>query len=199
MNFFNFISKILNTHKFVLIMCASLFIVFSNPSHGSMQAVQKFFELYKVETVEKTGIAKIASVNTFVNGFPYKTDYATYNTKNHWASPTEFIQNGGGDCEDIAMMKAHLLKNAGFDTVYVQFMKNKTSHVALAVAVNNKLYLLDDKNPVRLNRNNVQGFQFFKVQGHHVLSNLFNQFPTVILKGGKPVLKSDQSVLFASF
>jgi len=44
-------------------------------------------------------------VNDVVNASKYTPD-----PHNIWKAPEEFLEDGGGDCEDFAIMKYHLLK-----------------------------------------------------------------------------------------
>ncbi len=57
---------------------------------------------------------KIYIINSEINKYEYKTDLELYKKNDHWAKPSEFFKNKGGDCEDYAIAKYALLKKAGF-------------------------------------------------------------------------------------
>lgn len=51
----------------------------------------------------------IAQVNRAVNRYAYIQD----RKQDYWQSPSEFFQNGGGDCEDFAIAKYAWLQSIG--------------------------------------------------------------------------------------
>lgn len=57
--------------------------------------------------------SSIEAVNAYVNGFRYIPDIENYGVSDYWATPAEFIQHGGGDCEDFAIMKYEIIKYDG--------------------------------------------------------------------------------------
>jgi len=50
------------------------------------------------------------AVNDYVNSFPYLDDVSL----GEWKTPSEFLSDGGGDCEDYAVYKIAILKECGF-------------------------------------------------------------------------------------
>ncbi|HEM7298959.1 TPA: transglutaminase-like cysteine peptidase [Legionella pneumophila] len=52
-------------------------------------------------------------VNSFFNQFNYETDPITGASDDYWKSPVEFIVDGGGDCEDFAIIKYFTLVAVG--------------------------------------------------------------------------------------
>jgi predicted transglutaminase-like cysteine proteinase len=55
---------------------------------------------------------QILYVNRFMNAVPYQTDQHNYHVADYWATPIEFLKNGG-DCEDYAIAKYITLKRLG--------------------------------------------------------------------------------------
>ena len=58
-------------------------------------------------------VRQILKVNLWFNGFPYKQDNWIYGQEDYWASPSEFLENGG-DCEDYVIIKYITLRLLGF-------------------------------------------------------------------------------------
>lgn len=72
----------------------------------------------------------INSVNRFVNGFAYKKDRGG----DYWKTPTEFFNDGGGDCEDFAIAKGVMLKNI-FSDIELELVlcRNRATRQAHAI------------------------------------------------------------------
>jgi len=70
---------------------------------------------------------KIAKVNTYLNGLVSKYDAYTYNSEEYWATPFEFLSNGGGDCEDYVIAKKYTLEKIGISEkdMYLSVVKEK--------------------------------------------------------------------------
>jgi predicted transglutaminase-like cysteine proteinase len=69
-----------------------------------------------------------------------------------WATPEEFKQRGGGDCEDFALAKYHALLQQGFSDDQMRVLigqKRKTGefHAVLTVRDGDNLYVLDNEYP----------------------------------------------------
>lgn len=68
----------------------------------------------------------------------------------YWASPDEFNEHGGGDCEDWAISWYYAAREAGFKpeqlNIWVGWLpkKNNMQHAVLAVEVEGKEYVLDN-------------------------------------------------------
>lgn len=92
--------------------------------------------------------AKIRYINSFFNKFPFKDDDANWGGP-YWATPREFLQKGGGDCEDYAIAKYYALKALGvpandmFITV-VGYPDKKGMHAILVVLDGDDYYVLDN-------------------------------------------------------
>ena len=82
---------------------------------------------------------KLKAVNRFFNDqILYQTDRAAWGKKDYWATPSETLAKGAGDCEDFAIAKYYALKDLGLDEsklkiVYVRSNQFKDPHMVLAV------------------------------------------------------------------
>lgn len=94
-------------------------------------------------------VRQILKVNLWFNGFPYKQDNWVYGKEDYWASPSEFLENGG-DCEDFVIIKYITLRLLGFSAddmkiamVYDVF--SGTDHSLLIVDHGGEKYVLDNR------------------------------------------------------
>ncbi len=99
---------------------------------------------------------QLQAVNRFVNAQSYVVDEANYGEADVWATPLQFLENGG-DCEDFAILKMFSLLKLGWSPsalrlVIVQDTKLKMPHAVLAVAVGADVWVLDNQSN-RLKRN----------------------------------------------
>lgn len=78
---------------------------------------------------------KINYVASFVQNLEYKPDSITNSSYEYPRYPLEtiFYENGGGDCEDKAILAASILKNMGYDVALLRF----PSHMAVGVNLSN--------------------------------------------------------------
>lgn len=86
-------------------------------------------------------------MNRMVNSVPYVEDAVNYNTFDYWATPDEFVVNGG-DCEDYAIMKYFLVEQMYPQLnpmIYVVFDKKVSDyHAFLTVTINGTELVLDN-------------------------------------------------------
>ncbi len=92
---------------------------------------------------------QIEYVNTELNKFPYKQDNWIYQRNDHWASPSEFLKNGG-DCEDFAIIKYMTLRRLGFRAdqmkiAMVYDIYSGTDHSYLVVDYGKQIFVLDSR------------------------------------------------------
>ena len=114
----------------------------------------------------------IKRTNLFINEFvEYRDDYSLYG-KDHWATIAETIDRGG-DCEDIALIKAVALRHQGFPVDkmglvvgYVQFRGRRVAHAVLLVEINNERYILDNLG------NEIALASEYPIQSLYTLNNL---------------------------
>jgi predicted transglutaminase-like cysteine proteinase len=75
---------------------------------------------------------KIVLVHQFFDShIEWKTDCEVYDSTEYWATPTEVMERKAGDCEDIAIAKYFVLRDAGMSDdhlklVYGQICKEDT-------------------------------------------------------------------------
>lgn len=66
---------------------------------------------------------KVAAVNRFFNRtLLFAEDEAVWGTKDHWATPMEFMGRGRGDCEDFAIAKYVTLRMLGLSPHSLRLM-----------------------------------------------------------------------------
>lgn len=112
--------------------------------------VNRKSSLHNLETYSDIDNVKTLSlVNENINKIKFVTDKKNYNKIDYWATPDEFITNGG-DCEDYSIAKYMTLKKSGINPdrmriAVVTDMKNGIHHAVLIVELNNEYYLLDNQ------------------------------------------------------
>jgi predicted transglutaminase-like cysteine proteinase len=80
----------------------------------------------------------LSLVNRFFNGLPSSTDLALWGVEDYWATPSEFLAVGSGDCEDYVIAKYFALKELGIPiarlrVVYVKtWSSSQAAHMVLA-------------------------------------------------------------------
>lgn len=80
---------------------------------------------------------KLKVVNDFFNRFTYRSDADEVGRQDFWMTPIEFIQRGGGDCEDYSIAKYFTLEAMGVPATklritYVKAIKLNVAHMVLA-------------------------------------------------------------------
>ncbi|MDH4319930.1 MAG: transglutaminase-like cysteine peptidase [Desulfobulbaceae bacterium] len=63
-------------------------------------------------------MARLTAVNDFFNRFYYVPD-DRHHGRDYWATPAEFMESGGGDCEDFAIAKYFALLDMGADASHL--------------------------------------------------------------------------------
>lgn len=81
-------------------------------------------------------LTKLNKVNKFFNNIKFIDDYSQWGKNDYWATPTEFLASGGGDCEDFAIAKYFTLITIGIaeqqlTLTYVKALRLNTSHMVL--------------------------------------------------------------------
>lgn len=102
-------------------------------------AKNRFESLQKLilELQDKEEKVILEKVNDFFNKVDYSTDEDTYDLKDYWATPFEFLARDEGDCEDYAIAKYLLLKHLGINSnkmylTYVNLIHYDASHMVLS-------------------------------------------------------------------
>jgi predicted transglutaminase-like cysteine proteinase len=103
-----------------------------------------------------TSPEKLQYINGFFNRWESKSDLENYGVEEYWASPEEFLEKGGGDCEDFAIIKYLALRYFGWpeQDLWLLLGLKKTVgefHAVLAARTGEKLFILDNlSKPVYL-------------------------------------------------
>lgn len=100
-------------------------------------------KVHELRTLE--AMQRLIEVNRFVNGFAARASKP--GAANHWASPLEFLAQGG-DAEDVAVMKFVTLRNAGVTNeslriVIVYDTLKQQRHAVLAATLAEGTFILD--------------------------------------------------------
>ncbi len=91
----------------------------------------------------------VEGVNNVVNRISYISDSNIYGKSDYWATPMEFVKNGG-DCEDFAITKYVALRALGVPEermriLILQDMQKNIPHAILIVYTDNGPMLLDNQ------------------------------------------------------
>lgn len=91
----------------------------------------------------------VAGVNEVVNRIPYIADSKIYGQSDFWATPVEFMKNGG-DCEDFAIAKYVALRTLGVPEermriLILQDLQKNIPHAILIVYTDSGAVLLDNQ------------------------------------------------------
>lgn len=92
-------------------------------------------------------VEKINYAASFVQSLEYKSDSETNNSFEYPRYPVEtlFNGNGGGDCEDKAILTASILKNMGYDVALLRFPNHMAVGVHLSEnAIPDKEYYIEN-------------------------------------------------------
>ena len=92
---------------------------------------------------------KLRIINGFFNNWSSLTDSANYGQEEYWAAPEEFLANGGGDCEDYALIKYLALRYFGWPAqdLWIVFLRdriNNGNHAVLAARADGRVFILDN-------------------------------------------------------
>jgi predicted transglutaminase-like cysteine proteinase len=89
-------------------------------------------------------------VNSYVNRrVRYTEDVVQYGVEDYWAPADQTLRRGRGDCEDYAIAKLQMLREAGFAPrdlylVLVKDLVRRADHAILVARAGDRLLLLDD-------------------------------------------------------
>ncbi|MFC4273432.1 hypothetical protein GQF03_06565 [Sneathiella chungangensis] len=105
----------------------------------------------KIAELQRTNRrAQLQEINRFLNGWKHIQEEDAAATSDDWATPLQFLSNGGRS-RDFAIMKYVSLKELGFDpdsmriVVANDVLRNK-DHAVLSVSLRGKRYVLDSLN-----------------------------------------------------
>ena len=95
---------------------------------------------------------RVRTINSWVNQhIHFASDRAVYGVDDYWATATESLSRGRGDCEDYAIAKLELLRAAGApaDDLYlvlVQDLVSRQTHALAVVRTDGGLAVLDNRS-----------------------------------------------------
>lgn len=132
---------------------------------------EQYFERDWTELLTKARLLppleQLWAVNQYVNEIVYKDDIDVYQKHEYWATPHEFLRNGG-DCEDYTLAKFFLLKALGWEgelrILMLQIENlNNLEHTVLIAYLDGKPFFLDNRlvlvtEKVRSNYNPLYSF-----------------------------------------
>jgi predicted transglutaminase-like cysteine proteinase len=93
---------------------------------------------------------KAALINQYVNRrVRYTEDIVQYGKADYWARADETLRHGRGDCEDYAIAKFQMLREAGVSPrdlylVLVNDLVRRADHAVLVMRAGSRMLLLDD-------------------------------------------------------
>lgn len=101
---------------------------------------KKRFHAWKnllLDNQSKSTEEKLKATNDWFNLFEYEPDKDFEGVEDYWKTPEEFINDGGGDCEDYAITKYFTLIALGIPEsslriTYVKNVKLNIAHMVLA-------------------------------------------------------------------
>jgi len=119
--------------------------------HCASPAALKFIAL--VDTARALeGRARIEAVNRSVNmAVRYMSDYAQHGVADLWSPPLATLTTGLGDCEDYAIAKFAVLRDAGVpaDSLRILLVRDtvaRADHAVLAVREQSRWLILDNRS-----------------------------------------------------
>ena len=96
-----------------------------------------------------TAVEKLQNINGFFNRWRSIDDLKNYGTEEYWATPEEFLEKGGGDCEDFAIIKYLALRYFGWPEQNLWLLLGKkhtvgSFHAVLAARTGERKFILDN-------------------------------------------------------
>ncbi len=105
---------------------------------------------YAASLAEQPTLDRIDAVNRYVNGLiRFTNDSTQYGIADRWMSGGDSLRQGKGDCEDYAIAKLQMLRQAGFSAkdlylVILRDMTRNADHAVLVVRAEGRLLVLDN-------------------------------------------------------
>ncbi len=118
--------------------------------------VRKQWENLKRQFPGMSAEEQLRMINGFFNRWSGLEDRDAYGKEEYWACTREFLEKGGGDCEDYAFIKYRALRELGakaddFWLVLVTDVSRRADHAVLLAGVRGKYFVLDNlSSPVYL-------------------------------------------------
>jgi predicted transglutaminase-like cysteine proteinase len=109
--------------------------------------------------------ARVEAVNSWVNRqITFTDDNRAYGAPDRWATASETLSRGRGDCEDYAIAKMQMLRALGFaaEDLYLTVVKDlvrRADHAVLLVRVDDRMLVLDNNTDVVLESQQVADYR----------------------------------------
>jgi len=118
---------------------------------STCSAAANRFVIMLEETKQRSGRARIETANRLINGaIRYQSDLAQHGVIDLWSAPLASLATGRGDCEDFAIAKYVLLREAGIPEQYLRILlvrdrSVREDHAVLAVREAGAWLVLDNR------------------------------------------------------
>ena len=106
--------------------------------------------VYARDLAGKDQVAQLEAINRYVNDrVRFVDDQVQFGRPDVWASASDTLRRGKGDCEDYAIAKMQMLRRAGFAdrdlyVVIVRDLVRRTDHAVLVARAQGRMYGLDN-------------------------------------------------------
>ena len=113
----------------------------------------------------KDAFERLEAVNWYVNKrVRFTDDIRQYGRTDYWATASETLNHGRGDCEDFAIAKLQLLRRAGIADkdlylVVVKDLVRRADHAILVVRAAGHMYVLDNGTDELLDSETVSDYR----------------------------------------
>lgn len=136
---------------------------FNSQLNGSLQQFEGQAQAWQqlIATSSAMGAqTRLAWVNRRINAIPYVPDSRNWESSDYWATPLELMSRGG-DCEDYAIAKYHLLAASGISSERMAVAVSD-DHAVLLVDTGKGFIVLDSQRtkPYKLTGRFARRFNF---------------------------------------
>ncbi|RKF12838.1 sulfate adenylyltransferase [Alginatibacterium sediminis] len=128
-------------------------LVRDNYGESAAQRVTQWQALLEQSKTESE-LTQLTLVNDFFNQMQWLEDQTVWGKNDYWATPSEFLGAGAGDCEDFSIAKYYSLRKLGVDDekmrlIYVKALDYQQFHMVLAYyeTPSSVPVILDNINP----------------------------------------------------
>lgn len=110
-------------------------------------------------------VDRIAAINRYVNRrVEFVDDSKQFGRADHWATATDTLRRGRGDCEDYAIAKLQLLRAAGMADrdLYLSIVRDlvrRADHAVLVVRAAGQMLVLDNSTDRTLDSKDVRDYR----------------------------------------
>ncbi|WP_105901330.1 transglutaminase-like cysteine peptidase [Vibrio gangliei] len=113
-------------------------VSFSQSNFGQQASLRVKAWLELTHSLQQQPLSsQLNNVNNFFNQLVFIDDIKLWGLKDYWASPLEFLNVGGGDCEDFSIAKYTSLRKLGINDqklrlIYVKSLRLNQFHMVVA-------------------------------------------------------------------